>query len=137
MARIPGRAFPNGGVGSFNPASSTRSVGVPQVIRRGLAQTRHHFGDRRINRLQQDVAEAVQAAKALPFGDGQEQSALVFVANTPLQIAHGLVRAWAGFLVLTMRGPAHIFLSPTQLGDPTQFITVTADANVTADLWIY
>lgn len=114
--------------------SSTKPQSQPT---KPTAFAREVTGDPQLDRAQENARRAFTPTASLPFAKGNLFRDQTFVANTPLVIAHGLGSA-ARYAVFNMSAAARFSLvanSPTSL-DAKQ-IQVQADANCTADVWVY
>ena len=67
---------------------------------------------------------------------GVPQKALAFTASTPMAVNHGLGRAPLGFFPTNLSAAAVIFKVAAQ-PNPTLQLILEANADVTADLWIF
>lgn len=145
MPRVPTQ-IQTGAYGTTNPAAPTgRSLPQPSIPSRGPSQQRERFVGlpaplaRQLDRIQDAVAQAMAVVKRLPFSDGNLVQGVAFTGTTQKSIAHGLGRAWRGYMVVNVQnasGNAAFTATPNSVTDGAT-IHITPSVTCSCDVWIW
>lgn len=120
-------------LGANNVPKTTLGRGSPPAP---LQQSK----DRQVNDLQRQLAQATQAIKSHPHGNGlYVAKAQAFTAGTTVVITHGLGRAFVGYEVKNIAGNYSRFqlVSNNDANLDKRQIKVQAEATCTADVWVF
>lgn len=100
-----------------------------------IALAREVTASRPINAIQESARRATSPATSCPINNGLSVGPVSFSAGVAKDVPHGLGRAWRGwFLIDADTTPT--FARPSQT-DATKFLTLNADINCSATLWIF
>lgn len=103
-----------------------------------LAVRVERFADRALDQLQRTLLEALRPALVNPIMGGNRLSDVVFASGTPIQLPHFLDRAYSGWTITRIRGSAARFIEVAQADElNARYLTIQADANCTADVYVF
>ena len=127
------------------PVVSPQSVGLaPGGSRKGPATPLEFTKSRAGRAVQQNAAAAAQVATSSPFADGTYLQGCKFTGGVPLTLQHGLVdaqgnpRQYVDAWVMIGTATANFQVMPqSDARLASRQITITADANTTAGVWVF
>lgn len=90
--------------------------------------------DPEINRIQDQVIRGTNQTSTV--GNGALIQGVSLVSGSAQNVAHQLGRPLLGAFVTKSSGPARYTIQSSSL-DASRYVSVTADANVTVDLWVF
>lgn len=107
----------------------------PRIVTYAREQT----GDRAQDAAQENARRAGSAAANCPIVNGLPVTGVVLPAGAKTDVAHGLGRKWAGWLITRRYGtnPSAVSSEFATQTDTSRFITLTATADTTIDIWVY
>lgn len=96
------------------------------------------FTDRALDQLQRTVLEALRPVLVNPIMGGNRLADVPFVSGTLVQLPHHLDRAYSGWIITRVRGSAARFIEIAQAESlDARYVTLQADANCTADVYVF
>ena len=90
--------------------------------------------DGELNRIQSNVAVALNPITAVTFLDGQAIQGITITAGTPFLVTHGLGRPVEQWWVTDINANSVVWRSAST--DEATVLTLNASANVTIDIWV-
>lgn len=96
------------------------------------------FPERALDALQRNLVDVVRPLMASPIAGGNLFADVDFTSGVDRQLSHLLDQAYSGWIISRIRGNAARFLEvPQSLDLNDRFLTLQADADCTADVYVF
>lgn len=96
-----------------------------------------HIADPQLARVQTAIQAQIPNATTCPLLNGKLFEKVTITTGTTSNIAHGLSRAWKGFIVCGQSSATAIISLAATQQDATKFVSIDASATTTVTLWVF
>jgi hypothetical protein len=98
---------------------------------------RLNLSDQLQQRVQNNLADAIDQTLQSNVSDGVLIQGVAVIANTPVNVKHGMGRPITHVEVCNSIGSYQVIVSRTSSTSDPNYITIVPSASGTIDLWIY